>query len=159
VSYILKCDTLRVREYSKHDRCTSPINDQQSVLESRADLCAFYEALCWSVNIVSHFLHLVILDLVRGQITDISISCSPSLSTSLLLVHDIASSVIESHACKLHRCNCHRVGPKYQSVARMDKSCSWCTRLNIPHRHTKRHIFSQCSYGNDGWCNQSSLRM
>jgi hypothetical protein len=43
--YTLKCDTLRIEEYSRHDRDYSLINDQQSILENGADLCAFHEAL------------------------------------------------------------------------------------------------------------------
>jgi hypothetical protein len=41
--YTHKRETLRVGEYSRHDRDTSPINDQQWALESRADPCAFYD--------------------------------------------------------------------------------------------------------------------
>jgi hypothetical protein len=78
----LKWDTLRVEEQARHDRDHSPINDQQSVLENRADPCAFHETLRWSINPVSHSLCHVILDLVRGQITDITISCSPSSDKS-----------------------------------------------------------------------------
>jgi hypothetical protein len=49
--------------------------------------------------------------LFNGPINDISISCSISLPKNLFTsFHDITSSMTESHACKLLRCNCHRVG-------------------------------------------------
>jgi hypothetical protein len=50
--------------------------------------------------------------LFNGPISDISILCSISLPTNLFTCsHDIASSVTESHAYKLLRCNCHRANP------------------------------------------------
>jgi hypothetical protein len=39
------CGTLWVEEHSRHDRDPSTINDQQSVLENRADPYAFHETL------------------------------------------------------------------------------------------------------------------
>jgi hypothetical protein len=56
--------SLWVEEYSKHYRDSSPINDQQSVLENRAGPYAFHKTLRCSVNIVSHSFSLMILDLV-----------------------------------------------------------------------------------------------
>jgi hypothetical protein len=61
-----------------------PLSDQWStnILENHAHPRAFHETLCWSVNVVSHSLCHAVLDLVRGQITDITISCSPLFDKS-----------------------------------------------------------------------------
>jgi hypothetical protein len=121
------------------------LSDQWSTISSGKPCWSLYihETLRWSMNIISHSLCLVILDLVWGQITDISILCSPLLPTSVFTrSHDIASFMTKSHACKLRRCKCHRVGLEYQSVTRIDKSRSWCTRLHIPIGIPKRHLFS-----------------
>jgi hypothetical protein len=75
-----------------------------------------------------------------------SISRSPSSDKSFQLVswHCILYDLVTCLQARI--CNCHRVGPEYLSVTWMDKSRSWCTRLNLLLWHTQETPFQSPSY-------------
>jgi hypothetical protein len=143
-----------------HDRDTSSINDQQWTLESYVDPCTFHDQNhCWSVNIIFYSLRLVILDFVQDLISDISISCSITLPTNLFTrYHDIASSVTELHACKLLRCNCHRVGPVVSICHADGKNYALGAHASTNSFGMPNHTILVTVLPCDGWCYQSTHR-
>ena len=78
-----KCITLPVREHSRHDRDSSPINDQQGALESNADPCALHDVVS-SLNRKRRVLFPLYYDtwFVRAPIFSIQYLCSISLPTN-----------------------------------------------------------------------------
>jgi hypothetical protein len=93
-------------------------------------------------------------DLVGGSISDISISCLISLLTNLFTrSHDIASSMTESHACKLRRYNYHRVSSSGPSS--INPSRGWTNPALGAHASTystgiPEHTFSVTILPSDG---------
>jgi hypothetical protein len=102
-------------------------------MKNHADPCAFHETLRWSVNTVSHSLCHAILDLVRGEITDITISCPPSSDKSFnssMTLHPPWPS--------------HTLASFIDAIVTewAEKSRSWCTRLYLLIWHTQETSFS-----------------
>ena len=76
--------TLRVRELYRHDRDTSPINNQQQNLDAHIGSYIFYEDLYRSNRITTYVVPFVIgMLLARDLIVGISIPSSISLPASL----------------------------------------------------------------------------
>jgi hypothetical protein len=136
------------------------LSDQWPTINSRKPWWSLriHEALRWSVNIVSHFFCVMILDIVRGQINDISISCSPwsyKSFKSFMTLHPLwpsrrLASFIDA-----------TITEWAQSIY---PSPGWTNPSLGAHTSTYSiecpiDTFSQFFYGTDSWCNQSSLRI
>ena len=80
----LSVRTLRVRELCRHDRDTSPINNQQQNLDAHICSYIFYEDLYQSNRITTYVVPFVIsMLLARDSIVGISMPSSISLPASL----------------------------------------------------------------------------
>ena len=96
---MLRVRTLRVRELCRHDRDTSPINNQQRNLDAHIGSYIFYEDLYRSNRITTYVVPIVIrMLLARDSIVGISIPSSISLPASLftrsVMHHPITNSLV-----------------------------------------------------------------
>jgi hypothetical protein len=73
---------------------------------------------------------------IRDLIVDIFIPSSISLPTFPFIPSPWPCHMLQ------HWMKSHRVGLEYLSITRINKSHSWCIRLNILHWKPKRHLFS-----------------
>ena len=90
--------TLRVRELCRHDRETSPVNNQQRNLDAHIGSYIFYEDLYRSYRITAYVVPFVIgMLLARDSIVSIiipsSISLPASLFTRSVMHHPVANSL------------------------------------------------------------------
>ena len=95
----LSVQTLRVRELCRHDRDTSPVNNQQRNLDAHIGSYIFYEDLYRSNGITTYVFPFVIgMLLARDSIVGISIPSSISLPASLftrsVILHPTTNSLV-----------------------------------------------------------------
>ena len=122
----LSVRTLRVRELCRHDRDTSPINNQQRNLDAHIGSYIFYEALYRSNRITTYVVPFVIgMLLARDSIVGIIIPSSISLLTSLftrsVMHHPVTNSLVTLLARLIMMCITERA-QRYLSDTRSDKS-------------------------------------
>ena len=91
--------TLRVRELCRHDRDTSPVNNQLRNLDAHIGSYIFYEDLYRSNHTTTYVVPFVIgMLLARDSIIGISIPSSISLSASLfthsVILHPATNSLV-----------------------------------------------------------------
>ena len=118
--------TLRVRELCRHDRDSSPVNNQQRNLDAHIGSYIFYEDLYRSNRITTYIVPFVIgMLLVRDSIVSIIIPSSISLPTSLftrsVMHHPITNSLVTLLARLIVMCITERA-EIYLSDTRSDKS-------------------------------------
>ena len=95
----LSVRTLRVRELCRHDRDTSPVNNQEQNLDAHIGSHIFYEDLYRSDRITTYVVPFVIgMLLAQGSIVGISIPSSISLPASLftryVMHHPVTNSLV-----------------------------------------------------------------
>ena len=122
----LSVRTLRVRELCRHDRDTSPINNQQRNLDSHIGSYIFYEDLYQSNRITTYVVPFVIgILLARDSIVGISIPSSISLLASLftrsVMHHPATNSLVTMLARLIVMCITKRA-QRHLSDNRSDKS-------------------------------------
>ena len=101
---MLSVRTLRVRELCRHDRDTSPVNNQQRNLNAHIGSYIFYEDLYRSNRITTYVVPFVIgMLLAQDSIIGISIPSSISLPASLFSRYVMHHSVTNSLATLLAR--------------------------------------------------------
>ena len=97
--------TLRVRERCRHDRDTSPVNNQYWNLDAHIGSYIFYEDLYRSNNITTYVVPFVIdMLLARDSIVGISIPSSISLPASLFtrfVIHHLAINSLVAMLARL----------------------------------------------------------
>ena len=108
--------TLRVRELCRHDRDTSPVNNQQHNLDSYIGSYIFYEDLYRSNRITTYVIPFVISmllarDLIVGIIIPSSISLPASLFTRSVIHHPATNSLCHI-SCKAYSYVHYREGPE-----------------------------------------------
>ena len=101
----LSVRTLRVRELCRHDRDTSPVNNQQRNLDAHIGSHIFYKDLYRSNRITTYVVPFVIgMLLARDLIVGISIPSSISLLASLFthsVIHHPATNSLVAMLAKL----------------------------------------------------------
>ena len=122
----LSVRTLRVRELCRHDRDTSPVNNQQRNLDAHIGSYTFYEDLYRSNRITTYVVPFVIsMLLARDSIVGISIPSSISLPASLftrsVMHHSTTNSLVTLLARLIVMCITERA-QRYLSDNRNDKS-------------------------------------
>ena len=95
----LSVRTLRVRELCRHDRDTSPVNNQYQNLDAHIDSYIFYEDLYRSNRITTYVVPFLIgmllaRDSIVGIIIPSSISLPASLFTHPVILHPITNSLV-----------------------------------------------------------------
>jgi len=145
-----------VREWCRHDRDTSPINNQQRDLEIRNGSYIFNDDLVieWTINVVTNSLCLAILYLseIRSSVSLIPSSISLPIST-LYSFRDM-TSLWPSHVLASFLDVISPRGPRvYLSVIWMDKSHSWSMSLNYHFQNTQCHLYN---HPVTVWCLMSS---
>ena len=124
----LSVRTLWVRELCRHDRDTSPVNNQQWNLDAHIGPHIFYEDHYRSNRITTYVVPFVIgILLARDSIVGISIPSSISLPASLftrsVVHHPITNSLVTLLARLIVMCITDRA-QRYLSDNRSDKSYS-----------------------------------
>ena len=122
----LSVRTLRVRELCRHDRDTSPVNNQQPNLDAHIGSYIFYEDLYRSNRITTYVIAFVIgmllaRDSIVGIIIPSSISLPASLFTHSVMLHPATNSLVTSLARLIVMCITERA-QRYLSDNRSDKS-------------------------------------
>ena len=95
----LSVRTLRVRELCRHDRDTSPVNNQQQNLDAHIGSYIFYEDLFRSNRITTYVIPFVIgmllaRDSIVGIIIPSLISSPASLFTRSIVHHPVTNSLV-----------------------------------------------------------------
>ena len=121
----LSVQTLRVRELSRHDRDTSPVNNQERNLDAHIGSYIFYEDLYQSNRITTYVIPFVIgMLLARNSIVGIlipsSISLPASLFTRFVIHHPATNSLVTLLARLIVMCITERA-QRYLSDNRSDK--------------------------------------
>ena len=111
--------TLRVREICRHDRDTSPINNQQRNLDAHIGSYIFYEDLYRS-NPLSIGM-LLARDSILGIFIPSSISLPASIFTRFVIHHPATNSLVTLLARLLMMCITERA-QRYLSDTQSDKS-------------------------------------
>jgi hypothetical protein len=131
-----------VREYSRHHRDSSLVNDHQWDLDIPDDPCVFtkvFSLLNRKRRCPIPFVPVIL------EISETWSSVSPYLIQSCYW-HCHLLALWYSHSCDLLHITTwmksHRVGLEYFSVTWKNKFRSWCIRLYILYWKPKRHIFS-----------------
>src|SRR3989337_1327946 len=124
----LSVQTLRVRELCRHDRDTSPVNNQQQNLDAHIGSYIFYENLYRSNRITTYIILFVIgrllaRDSIVGIIIPSSISLLASLFTRSVMHHPATNSLVTLLARLIVMCITERA-QRYLSDNRSDKSYS-----------------------------------
>src|SRR5215216_3815608 len=122
----LSLQTLRVQELCRHDRDTSPVNNQQRNLDAHIGSHIFYEDLYRSNRITTYVVPFVIdMLLARDSIIGILIPSSISLPASLfnrsVILHPATNSLVTLLA-RLSVMNITERAQRYLSETRSDKS-------------------------------------
>ena len=122
----LSVRTLRVRELCRHDRDTSPINNQQRNLDAHIGSYIFYEDLYWSNrnnNIRYSLCHRYVTcrDSIVVIIIPSSISLSAILFTCFIIHHTATNSLVTLLARLIMMCITERA-QRYLSDTRSEKS-------------------------------------
>ena len=122
----LSVRTLRVRELCRHDRETSPVNNQQRNLDAHIGSHIFYEDLYRSNRITTYVVPFVIgMLLARDSIVGISIPSSISLPASLFtrsVIHHSATNSLVTMLARLIVMCITEWAQRYLSDNRSDKS-------------------------------------
>ena len=120
--------TLRVRELCRHDRDTSPVNNQQRNLDAHIGSYIFYEDLYRSNHIKTYVVPFVIgMLLARDSIVGILIPSSISLLASLFtrsVIHHPATNSLVTMLARLIMMCITEWAQRYLSVTWSDKSQS-----------------------------------
>ena len=124
--WTLSVRTLRVRELCRHDRDTSPVNNQQRNLDAHIGSHIFYADLYRSNRITTYVIPFVIsMLLARASIVGIiipsSISLPASLFTRSVMHHPATNSLVILPARLIVMCITERA-QRYLSDTRSDKS-------------------------------------
>src|SRR5215216_4499408 len=122
----LSVRTLRVRELCRHDRDTSPVNNQYRKLDAHIGSYIFYEDLYRSNRITTYVIPFVIgmllaRDSIVGIIIPSSISLPASLFTRSIILHPATNSLVTLFARLGVMSNTERA-QRYLSETRSDKS-------------------------------------
>ena len=122
----LSVRTLRVRELCRHDRHTSPVNNQYRNLDAHIGSYIFYEDLYRSNHITPYVVPFVIgmllaRDSIVGIIIPSSISLPKSLFTRSIMHHPVTNSLVIFLARLIVMCITER-SQRYLSDTQSDKS-------------------------------------
>ena len=123
----LSVRTLRVRELCRHDRDTSPVNNQQQNLDAHIGSHIFYEDLYRSkrnenIYIIPFVIGMLLArDSIVGIFIPSSISLPASLFTRFVMHHPVTNSLVRLLARLIVMCINERAR-RYHSDNRSDKS-------------------------------------
>ena len=123
---MLSVRTQRVRELCRHDRDTSPVNNQQRNLDAHIGSYIFYEDFVGQTVMTTYIIPFVIgMLLARDSIVGIfipsSISLPASLFTRSIIHHPATNSLVTLLARLIVMCITERA-QRYLSDTRSDKS-------------------------------------
>ena len=122
----LSMRTLRVRKLCRHDRDTSPVNNQYQNLDARIGSYIFYEGLYRSNRITTYVIPFLIgMLLARDSIVGIIIPCSISLPESFFtrfVMHHPATNSLVTLLARLIVMSITERAQRYLSDNRSDKS-------------------------------------
>ena len=123
---MLSVRTLRVRELCRHDRDTSPVNNQQRDLDAHIGSYIFYEDLYRSDHITTYVVPFVIgMLLARDSTVGIPIPSSISLPASLFthyVMHHPATNLLVTLLARLIMMSITERAQRYLSDTRSDKA-------------------------------------
>ena len=137
----LSVRTLRVRELCRHDRDTSPVNNQQWNLDAHIGSYIFYEDLYRSNRITTYFVPFVIgmllaRDLIVGILIPSSISLLASLFTRSVMHHPVTNSLVTFLARLIVTCITERAKDTSLILGVTDPNLDLCQ----PNKHLRRHL-------------------
>ena len=133
--------TLRVRELCRHDRDSSPVNNQYRNLYAHVGSHIFYEDLYWSnrnVNIVISFVIDMLLarDSIVGIFIPSSISLPASFFTHFVIHHSATNSLFTLIARLIMMCITERAQRYLLDTGVTNPNLDLCQ----PNKHLRRYL-------------------